>query len=706
MTRNKKIGASVIAVVASAIAVLVFAGNLTVTADKILALNYNKVIVSGSGTALDWLELDCAGKTMQYLELSGNYIYAHDCDVDATGAHTSHTVLIKGRHIRLEDSLVHGLDKSTGAWGSGVKCYLGGDDVVIKNNKVYNNWGEGIGITRCSNVAVENNEVWDNYSVNIYIDNSYNVRVLNNYSKCTDATYKRDGYFARGILLGNENYSGWGSQLHDVLIDGNTIEACRPIRLYNPINGSTSNLFITNNTFINVVQPFVSVAGAVASNNVAGRTPAIYYVSPTGNDTNNGTSTSTPWKTAGKVSSFQFVPGDTILFQRGGVWSGSGGVGTSVLTITKSGVVGNPIVFGAYGEGASPVFENPPILQNHTRGILIDASWIVVENLTIRNAHEAGVYIGNNVLSEHVVIKNMAISNTGTGVLVKGNDHVVANNYIHDLHMVVNTIGGNDDYGAVGIMLNNANRVDVSYNRVENAISPSLDYGFDGGVVEWWGNSDNNNVHHNTAENNNGFFEVGGISGNHALGNVVAYNLSVNNRKFSTIHLSGTFGVDASFIVNNNTVVDTVSRNPLEQAVIGFVGIPTSANYILEKNIFYLNDYQLVSNSNNFSHRNNSYYFVNPETKLGFALGIGEIMADPLFASDYHLSANSPACTFGAFPCAIPSTATTPPTVSPTPTNTPIPILTPTVTPSVITTATFYCTTNPDGTIEICVRPK
>ena len=38
-----------------------------------------------------------------------------------------------------------------------------------------------------------------------------------------------------------------------------------------------------------------------------------YYVSPSGNDNNNGTSPSTAWKTITKVNSVTFAAGDSIL---------------------------------------------------------------------------------------------------------------------------------------------------------------------------------------------------------------------------------------------------------------------------------------------------------------------------------------------------------------------------------------------------------
>ncbi len=75
-----------------------------------------------------------------------------------------------------------------------------------------------------------------------------------------------------------------------------------------------------------------------------------YYISSSGNDANNGLSSSTPWKTIAKVnSSFSTLkPGDRILFNRGDVFYGS-------LKISKSGLAGSPITISAYGAGAKPI---------------------------------------------------------------------------------------------------------------------------------------------------------------------------------------------------------------------------------------------------------------------------------------------------------------------------------------------------------------
>jgi len=76
--------------------------------------------------------------------------------------------------------------------------------------------------------------------------------------------------------------------------------------------------------------------------------PATFYISNTGSDSNNGTSSSTPWQTIDKVNASTFIPGDNILFKKGDTFYGS-------ITISQSGTAGNPITFSSYGSGVQPV---------------------------------------------------------------------------------------------------------------------------------------------------------------------------------------------------------------------------------------------------------------------------------------------------------------------------------------------------------------
>jgi len=75
-----------------------------------------------------------------------------------------------------------------------------------------------------------------------------------------------------------------------------------------------------------------------------------YYVSNSGNDSNNGISPESSWLTISKVNSASLVAGDSILFKRGDSWFGQ--------LIPKSGTVGNQIIYSVYGSGNKPVLHN------------------------------------------------------------------------------------------------------------------------------------------------------------------------------------------------------------------------------------------------------------------------------------------------------------------------------------------------------------
>jgi hypothetical protein len=78
---------------------------------------------------------------------------------------------------------------------------------------------------------------------------------------------------------------------------------------------------------------------------------ARYYVSPSGDDKQDGRSQATAWRTAAKVNSTRFDPGDSILFQRGGNWH-------EQLIASSDGVDGNPITYADFGDptAARPTF--------------------------------------------------------------------------------------------------------------------------------------------------------------------------------------------------------------------------------------------------------------------------------------------------------------------------------------------------------------
>lgn len=365
-----------------------------------------------------------------------------------------------------------------------------------------------------------------------------------------------------------------------------------------------------------------------------------YYVdSVAGNDSNTGSDSTHPWKSLSKVNSFAFTAGSTVNFKRGSSWTGS-------LLITRSGASGSPITYQPYGTGASPVIKNTPNMTVlRSRVIDVQANWIVIKGFYLADAYEAGVYLLKG--KDHNVVAENEITNVGIGININSSYNLVTKNFMHDLHMVVNTPGGTDDYGAIGVGIYNSNN-EISYNKMINCLAPSYDFVTDGGAVEWYGVADNVYVHHNLAINDNGFLEIGGGSAKNAR---ISYNVSINNGTFSYVHMTGTFAsVVTNMKIENNSIYENLSGKTRGWVIFGWRGTPTPSIAVLRNNIVYANNFTYVSKEVGFGHDHNLYYLPNG-TKLNFTLGTGEKNADPLYknpaGNDISLKSGSPAINMG-----------------------------------------------------------
>jgi hypothetical protein len=405
---------------------------------------------------------------------------------------------------------------------------------------------------------------------------------------------------------------------------------------------------------------FLSSPNPTATNtNIAPNAAEYYFDSVNGNDNAVGTSQSTAWKSLAKMNSYPFKAGDIINLNRGSVWTGG-------LIVSKSGTAVNPITFRAYGIGEKPIFENPGDGISNTYAVRINGSYVTLENILARNSFYSGIYISQN--ANYNIIRDIEVTDSGIGVAVNGTNNLITKNYIHDLKMIVNDVGGNgNDYGAVGIeMFNGPN--EISYNRLINCHAPSYDFGYDGGAVEiylLYGNADGSSFHHNYAENTEGFIEIHSRNLLYSANNVtISQNVIVNTRSFIDIGLPGYGGghelkSTQNIKLEQNTYVDSVSRPQSDWTgeVFSFHGVtPTESQIYIRNNIIYaMNSWWIASTGNpggGFTHTNNIYYLNPQRSSLGFSLDPTEKRIDPQFVNlvgnDFHLKSTSPAISAGA----------------------------------------------------------
>ncbi len=162
-----------------------------------------------------------------------------------------------------------------------------------------------------------------------------------------------------------------------------------------------------------------------------------YYIdSAGGNDSNNGLSESTPWRTLSKVSNkTTFQPGDRILLKCGSVFTGAnipdGGRSDGPFILASSGAAGNPIIIGSYGEGPKPIINGngayAAINVNNQQYFTIQD--LELTNYNIREPEDflteyhrrSGIWIKayDNGPKRGITIKNMTIHQV-TGMSVTG----------------------------------------------------------------------------------------------------------------------------------------------------------------------------------------------------------------------------------------------------------------------------------------------
>ena len=142
----------------------------------------------------------------------------------------------------------------------------------------------------------------------------------------------------------------------------------------------------------------------------------VYYISPSGNDANDGKTTETAWKSVDAINlhSDQIDAGDAVLFERGGVYrsvtslladpipEGVQRTDPQQVIYAKSGVT-----YGAYGEGAKPAIYS--CHRNYAK--FVEETWSKIDGTNIWKVYtprsDAGSVVFNH--GEAVGIKRFGV---------------------------------------------------------------------------------------------------------------------------------------------------------------------------------------------------------------------------------------------------------------------------------------------------------
>lgn len=270
-----------------------------------------------------------------------------------------------------------------------------------------------------------------------------------------------------------------------------------------------------------------------------------YYIDNNGSDTANGLTPATAWKTLSKVNAVTFQPGDSILFKRGGSWTGT-------LVIKSSGTETSRITFSTFGTGNKPKITG----DNSTLSAVLiqDAKYLTFENFDVSNPRSVrppdrslcGIYVAlaTNGAYPGILIKNNDVHDVdGTPIT---NRHLQAGIFVRSnaaqAHFDDLTIEGNNlkHCSSRGIMMGDGSNKDTTYYNNNIVIRNNV---IDSTALEGIIVYTSKNVL---------------IEYNRVL-NAGAYTLGVN----MNIVLAGLWGRGKNMIIQHNEVAYTRLTNPV-----------------------------------------------------------------------------------------------------------------------------------------------
>jgi hypothetical protein len=275
----------------------------------------------------------------------------------------------------------------------------------------------------------------------------------------------------------------------------------------------------------------------------------VYVDCEKGDDGNKGT-LAQPLRSVRAATSRTLDPGTVIGLARGCTWQ-------TTVQLRGDGTKAKPIVLTAYGTGAQPVIDGGSAGSESV--VSLFGEYQVVDDIRVTDAQTNGV----DIQGANSSVRSSTIDDVGVGVLLKARgasaDHVT----VRDLHMVLDTPGGDDDYGAIGFAVE-AGGVEIGHSSCTDCRAPSNDYGYDGGFVEVWNYADDLDVHDNTGSNTQGVLEIGSDRADSSARGIKLRNNTFRNAHGGLVlHTDGNFAIaDATIAITGNTITSTGSQDP------------------------------------------------------------------------------------------------------------------------------------------------
>ncbi len=373
-----------------------------------------------------------------------------------------------------------------------------------------------------------------------------------------------------------------------------------------------------------------------------------YIDSQNGNDTYDGLTQQTAWKSHTKVNNVTLQPGDTVFLRKGSQFSGP-------MVISDSGSKEKPIVITSYGQGNKPRITNPYDTVMHGNCVQMKGSWLILDGLHFHDTPKTAnagrlnsIFLCGAVLNaekaNHNIIRNNDFTDVTKGIQSTGEYTLITNNYIEGVSHSLWWDGGRNSWGPMGIHLGIGNQ-EVSYNTIKNFLSLESGYGSDGGAIEFDDgrfHKQNLYIHHNYSEGNAGFFESSWTYDNNPSVQQV-YNLKMAfNVCFDGQDWLYMWAPCNDCYIDNNTVLrHKTFGSPLNDGVYtDFGGINFRNNlFVYTSNAYQGPGVGTLIRSNNWYLNFNNWTAKHSDPNQA---GSGNPKLVDMNGSDYHLAAGSP----------------------------------------------------------------
>jgi len=327
-----------------------------------------------------------------------------------------------------------------------------------------------------------------------------------------------------------------------------------------------------------------------------------YFVSPSGSDSNVGTSSSAPWQTIDKVNATPLFSGDHVCFQGGQTFQGN-------LKLTN--IIGDSvqrIVISSYGTRNATIQAptgnaidldnalyavvtyinvqglawNLGVLDDDSRGVNLSGatSHCVVDHVAATGFHTAGISMGPST-HDNWATSDSANQNGRIGIWIEGKNQIVSNCYADNNY---GDLTVTNNWSGSGIVADTGSDITIEYCEASGNGS-GQPYSGNGPVGIWCWYADHVYIGHCTSHDNHrgrastdgGGFDFDGGTTNSTIEYCQSYNndgagYMIYNFNWNNIQNSG------------NTIRYSTSQNDatkgMQAIIFGSGGLPLSNNVV------------------------------------------------------------------------------------------------------------------------------